>query len=491
MLSQTRMRSIGSEKRPLGMVLLTLFSIVLISVPTNGAVATELLEKAIYTEETVGDLDKAIAIYEKVLAEGKKSAEAAAEAQYRIGICYEKQGKTEAAAKAFQAVIDDFPSAKFPSAKAWVAKAKSHQPGKIALLPVPWGKGDEMIYEMKLPTGMGVGHQVFRVAETERDGKKYWECSAWQTVTINGMSGKSHVLADHDTFAPIESQWKHTLLGDSQAKYGDGEVVIDMVGKEKPITLKFDEPIYDNEQAAELFRRLPLREGYKTTIDIMPILTATKLPVEVEVTKLETIKTPAGEFECFKLVLNIGQSFWISNDKHRYIVRFEAGATADLVEVRPYKPNRTTEVKQDRFSLTLQPDWYAYTPEQPDDDSPETTLIDPTASLNARIEAGPLDKVRDNHDSLESWLEEAIGNYKKRTKDFSVSEEGIQSIKVGNREAMSAVFEYSEGGKAKKGRRVCLFGETSAVNLRFTSSAEEFDRLQPEIEKLLATLEIK
>lgn len=487
MLSQTRMRSIGSEKRPLGMVLLTLFSIVLISVPTNGAVATELLEKAIYTEETVGDLDKAIAIYEKVLAEGKKSAEAAAEAQYRIGICYEKQGKTEAAAKAFQAVIDDF-----PSAKAWVAKAKSHQPGKIALLPVPWGKGDEMIYEMKLPTGMGVGHQVFRVAETERDGKKYWECSAWQTVTINGMSGKSHVVADHATFAPIKSQWKHTLLGDSQAKYGDGEVVIDMVGKEKPITLKFDEPIYDNEQAAEAFRRLPLKEGYKTTMDISAILTATKIPLGMEVTKVETIKTPVGEFECFKLELDIAQTFWISNDEHRYIVRFEAGGvSADLVEVRPYKPNQTTEVEQERFSVTLPPDWYAYTPEQPDDNSPETTLIDPTASLNARIEAGPLDKVKDDHDSLKSWLEEAINNYKKRTKDFSVSEEGIQSIKVGDREAMSAVFEYSEGGKAKKARRVCLFGETSAVNLRFTSSAEEFDRLQPEIEKLLATLEIK
>ncbi|MEQ8616174.1 MAG: tetratricopeptide repeat protein [Lacipirellulaceae bacterium] len=481
------MKSFASERRPLGMILLTFFSIVLISLPTNGAVATELLEKAIYTEETVGDLEKAIAIYQKVLAEGKKSAEAAAEAQYRIGVCYEKQGKSEEAAKAFQAVIDDF-----PSAKAWVAKAKSHQPGQIELVPVPWGNGDEMIYEMKLPTGMGVGHQVFRVAETEREGKTYWKCSAWQTVTINGMSGKSHVLADYATFAPIESRWKHTLLGDSKAKYSEGKVEIDLINKEEPVTLEFDEPVYDNEQAALAFRRLPLKEGYKTTMEISAILTATRIPLGMEVTKVETIKTPMGEFECFKLELDIAQNFWISNDEHRYIVRFEAGGVvADLTEVRPYKPNQATEVKRPYFSVTLPPDWYAYTPEQPDDDSPETTLIDPTASLNSRIEAGPLNNVKDDHDSTEAWLEESIENYRKRTKDFAVSSEGIQSIKVGDREAVSAVFEYSDGSKAKKARRVCLFGETSAVNLRFTSNAEDFDRLQPEIEKILASLRIK
>lgn len=486
MLPQLRMKNYRSEKRPLGMVLLTLFSIVLISVPTSGAVATELLEKAIYTEETVGDLDKAIAIYEKVLAEGKKSAEAAAEAQYRIGICYEKQGKAEAASKAFQAVIDDF-----PTAKAWVAKAKSHQPGQIKLLPVPWGKGDEMIYEMKLPTGLGVGHQVFRVAEIERNGKKYWECSAWQTVILSGASGKSHVLIDHETFAPIESKWKNSVLGEAEAKYDTSKVVINMVHREEPLTFKHEGAIYDNEQVAELFRRLPLQEGYKTTIDVMPILTGTRLPLEVEVTKLETIKTTIGEFECFKLELNIGQTFWISNDENRYLVRFEAGVTADLVEVRPYKANQTTQVKQERFSVTLPPEWYAYTPDQPEDQSPETILIDPTASFHTEIEAGSLEKMKKKHDSAKAWAEHVLGQIKKRKKGYSLSGGGIQEIKVGDRDATLAELEFLEGDKRMKTRLFILFGDTSAASVRFSSSAEDFEKLQRASDKILASLEVK
>ena len=90
---------------------MTCLSITTLALPATAATASELLEKAIYTEETVGDLEEAIQIYEKVLAESKESINAAAQAQFRIGTCYAKQGKTEEAAAAFQAVIDDYPGA--------------------------------------------------------------------------------------------------------------------------------------------------------------------------------------------------------------------------------------------------------------------------------------------------------------------------------------------------------------------------------------------
>ena len=71
--------------------------------------AAELLEKAIYTEETVGDLPTAITIYQKVLIEARKGEALAAEAQYRLGKCLLKQKKTDKAVAAFQKVVDSYP----------------------------------------------------------------------------------------------------------------------------------------------------------------------------------------------------------------------------------------------------------------------------------------------------------------------------------------------------------------------------------------------
>jgi tetratricopeptide (TPR) repeat protein len=124
-----------SGNRRHGLALLVSLLITTLALPANAGTVTGLLEKAIYTEETVGDLEEAIEIYQKVLAESKNSINAAAQAQFRIGTCYAKQGKTDEAAIAFQAVVDDY-----PQAAEWVAQAKSRLPGNPELLPVPWGR---------------------------------------------------------------------------------------------------------------------------------------------------------------------------------------------------------------------------------------------------------------------------------------------------------------------------------------------------------------
>ncbi|EMI58279.1 putative secreted protein [Rhodopirellula sallentina SM41] len=449
---------------------------------------SELLEKGIYTEETVGDLAEAIRVYKQVVTEGKESRTAAAHAQYRIGLCYEKQGETKKATDAFQAVVDEY-----PTEKELVAQAKSHLPSELQLLPAPWGEGDELIFEMKLQTGLGVGMQVFRIAKSKLDERDVWECQNWQIVTINGQRGKSRVFADANTFAPIQSTWKHTMLGKASAEYRDGEVRIQLANKNEPVVLKSDGSWFDNEQAAEVFRRMPLEENYQTKIRVISSLGAAEIPIGLEVTKLESITVPAGTFECFQLKLEIGQTFWISNDEHRYIVRFEAGGvTADLTEIRNSQESIQTTVERERFSVKLPANWYAYTPNSPDqNDDPSTQIIDPNASMDARIEGGPLKKLQAKHGTVRQWLEASLAEYEKRISTFKIGGEGIQTVRVGDREGVSAVFEYVENNKAKKARRVAVFGDESAVNLRFTADADIFETLQPSCEQILANLNLK
>jgi Tol biopolymer transport system component len=70
--------------------------------------AKELFEKAVYLEETKGDLEKAIAAYDQIIKEFPDDRAIAAKAQLQIGICMEKLGFEEAE-KAFQKVVDNYP----------------------------------------------------------------------------------------------------------------------------------------------------------------------------------------------------------------------------------------------------------------------------------------------------------------------------------------------------------------------------------------------
>jgi Tol biopolymer transport system component len=56
-----------------------------------------LLQKGIYAEETEGDVDAAIKIYEQIAAEAATNRAVVAQAQYRLAVCYQKKGNKEQA----------------------------------------------------------------------------------------------------------------------------------------------------------------------------------------------------------------------------------------------------------------------------------------------------------------------------------------------------------------------------------------------------------
>jgi tetratricopeptide (TPR) repeat protein len=70
--------------------------------------AEQLFQSGIYKEEIEGELEKAIAIYEKILMDFPDNKTTAAKALYHIGLCYEKLGNQEAQ-KAYQRLIEEYP----------------------------------------------------------------------------------------------------------------------------------------------------------------------------------------------------------------------------------------------------------------------------------------------------------------------------------------------------------------------------------------------
>jgi tetratricopeptide (TPR) repeat protein len=82
-----------------------------------------LFEKGIYLEETKGDLNGAMEIYKKILEESETNRAYAAQAQYRLGMCYMKKGEKEKSIEIFKDLVE-----KYPEQKDLVEKAMKHIP---------------------------------------------------------------------------------------------------------------------------------------------------------------------------------------------------------------------------------------------------------------------------------------------------------------------------------------------------------------------------
>jgi Tetratricopeptide repeat len=98
---------------------------------------TVQMQRAIYLEETTGDLDGAIQIYRQILAAGADARMFEAEAQFRLGACLLKKGDKRLAARAFQRLMQTH-----PEATNLVAQASTHfldsEVGYSFTVPLGW-----------------------------------------------------------------------------------------------------------------------------------------------------------------------------------------------------------------------------------------------------------------------------------------------------------------------------------------------------------------
>jgi hypothetical protein len=93
--------------------------------------ASVLLQEGLYAEEIEGDLDAAIKIYEQVVAGVKEAQQAAAQAMYRIGMCYLKKGEQAKAVTQFSNLVSRFSEQKSIVDKARKQLAKLRPPIKV------------------------------------------------------------------------------------------------------------------------------------------------------------------------------------------------------------------------------------------------------------------------------------------------------------------------------------------------------------------------
>jgi Protein of unknown function (DUF3108)/Tetratricopeptide repeat len=444
---------------------------------------SELLEKGIYAEETKGDIEGAITIYQQLVADAKANQSLAAKAQLRLGQCLLKKNRQNEAMAAFEKLVRDF-----PNEKELIAKAREYLPGEIALEPVPWVDGERLQMNIKLAAGLDIGTVELRADLVETGGRKAWRVG-------RRMAGGGHMLSsvdvDPESFHPLASYWKHTLLGGVSAIFKPGEVEMLRDGTTEPTKIHPEKAVFDNEEVMHMLRRLPLQVGYKTTFPIITTLGGgTVLPIVVEVPKKETVETPAGTFECFKVALSIGQTFWISDDQHRYLVKFDANsAIANLTSITQRKPGAAVAFRDDTSGVTLTtpPDWVIHLSTN---DKPVVHLLDPSANAeHLGLVLVPTDSIPNaarqsaralaDHDFRE--------NLQKTLKDVKVRPNSWKPYGVSGRTGVSCVADYVEGDKPRVMFSLYAIGPKTCENFVLVSAPEKLVELQSEFDKIIAS----
>jgi hypothetical protein len=125
---------------------------------------------------------------------------------------------------------------------------------------------------------------------------------------------------------------------------------INMRGNDIPFEIELEAPILGPNSTAEVtLSTLPLAEGYKTTYRAFDIMSQKVKMYSLEVTGIEKVTVPAGDFNAFKLTVKPmedepgGGTYFISSDKPRCVVKsilqlpaqYGGGtATTELTEIK-------------------------------------------------------------------------------------------------------------------------------------------------------------
>ncbi len=368
------------------LILAVLSALVLSTVPALGQAAPELLEKGIYIEETVGDVRRAKAVYRRILTDVTADRTTVAEALFRLGMCHLKTGNTGGASEAFERIL-----AEYPEQEHLVARARQQMPedpNVLELLPAPWPDGEVMRMRLELASGTPLGAILMTADAAELDGEELWRLRVRRKVfSDTDNQAISQVLARRDTMVPVASVFKHSVVGHFAADYGDGAVSIETIGAGTTREQELNGLVFDNEEGFHLFRRLPLEVGYKRTIRVISPMAGGVTSVGVEVTEIEKITVPAGDFECYRLEFSVPQVFWYSTDPSHTLVKLEAaGIVGELEEVTTQQPGRENVHRDEElgYSLSLPPDWLAQAMDH--QGMQVLFLLDPSAEAQARLE---------------------------------------------------------------------------------------------------------
>ncbi len=310
----------------------------------------ELLEEGIYLQEAKGDLDGAVAIFENLLARSEVGRGRAAEAQYRLAVCYLEKGEKLAAVEAFEKLVE-----LYPDQKRWVEAALEYLPEEFEPELIPWSPGERTVLKWRLPTGVPIGQMIYTVEEIKREGADFWKFSGQGYI-----SQRLHTITEVEksTLRPYRSRFFQTLSGLFQSQYKDGEIATVDMRKGVDESVAIEGRVYDYLQSLFMVRQISLEAGRTIELSVFSPTEGKAHRVPFEVLGTEALDTEIGEFEALKIkskYSGIDALYWISNDERRRILKIAMGGIeGDIVRFDKIKFGDYRTHRNEKYGYSIE-----------------------------------------------------------------------------------------------------------------------------------------
>lgn len=461
----------------------------MLAAPTSGQTTAELLQKAIYTQETVGDLDGAIKLYRQIVTAAAESRTLAAQAQFRLATCLKKKGDLAGATKAFEQVIH-----LYPEQKDLVEQAKAATPGDFPLQPTPWQEGELSELRLKLPGGMTIGSMITSVeSNPARPNNSIFH------VRLYGPDGPmqwSRTEVERESLRPVTRSYRSPMMGNFTTDY-DGRNVRTVFGNKDGTTtnaLTLDGPVFDNEEAIFLLRRLPLSVGQKSVLHLVSPA-GPDIQITADVQGIEDVQVPAGKFKCYKVELSmVKQVFYIAVDLPRQLVKIDAGTA--VFELTSLRRLDTAPVHHrdalTGFSVTAPANWIFQPAPGAAAGSTLLRLLDPLGRMDVLIWAKPeTTGAAAIHQALADAMEKSSLESGQRLKQWVLWPPSVEWKQIGGQAAVSARANYVSGQQNMVEYTVWLRTPNSKAQIAMRAAEKDSQEARDRLDEIVNTLKLK
>ena len=454
----------------------------------------ELLEKAIYEEETVGDLGAAIEIYRGIAENADAERPHVAQALYRLGQCQRKSGQEQHALDTFRKIEE-----LYPDQAEWVARARAELPESAAdepaLAPAPWEDGELLRFVVRSKQGAALGNVTYSARSAMVGGRAAWRVESFMGLPKAELAKYVRMDLDRDSFVPLQTDFYHSQLGALTADWVDGERRIMMNrpgGEPEPFTQKLHGVTFDNEQVLYLSRRLPMEVGHRTSIQITgrPGITAAAV---LEVEGIDTVTVPAGTFECYRVEIGVPpyvETHWFSTGADRTVVKVEnSEIIVELLEIDRL-PGGSWEFEEARtgMRLTVPGGWDVQQSSFRFAEHEYFLLIFPPGM---KAKAAAVGQRLDREMTAREFAEMDLEIYRSRRSSYRIVEGSWVELEVDGAPAVGVTATLRTENQEQREYRVYVAGPKGYHWFIYRATPDRFDELRDEFDRLVESVKLK
>ena len=369
--------------------------------------------------------------------------------------------------------------------------------------PVPWEDGEEIVHTVFSPAGAAMGKAVYHIRTVKSGKKTLWRMEARADVATN-FRQYNRTDMERASFAPVIAEIRRDKVGGFLARYASGKVALTSTASGKETTRQIDVPatVYDSEQTTYVLRRLPLKTGYEVKLPVFVPEFGSPGYVDAKVLAREAVTVGAGKFDCYKLSLTMGitgggpvmkHTAWLSADKHRYLVQYDAGSIVTKLEsVGTRREKAAGAVFTDEaagIALTLPVGWHCYA--STDGMFGKGLFV---SFLPAKMESWTImmsKPVEAADASARKLAESDIPSLKKYFKDYVIRPKSWKETKISGLPAVEFVADFVHSGAKQAEQRVFVSGPSRLCAFIFRNETETFDARKPAFDAMVRSLKIK